>query len=208
MSQSSSNILVSHSPANSQLAQKDSRKSDPITDHHISSALYMQVCTILIHPEGTASFQASEDMALAFAGGSEAYHNTALGSHLLNSVQQLEKLPLPLIFRVKSRWRHSKLAIPHIPQQRFLAAPLRILSLMRPTKTFHPGPTYGFTQTEWHPRGTLIRCSNHFNRCHRDREGAFLLLSFIRMAVLLPQPQGKPQAPCGGNETKNYSMWL
>lgn len=90
-------VLIKHfgipQPGTSQLAQKDSRKSDPITEHHISSALYMQVCTILIHPEGTASFQASEDMAPAFAGGSEASHNTALGSHLLNSVQQLEKLP-------------------------------------------------------------------------------------------------------------------
>lgn len=180
-------------PGASQPAQKDSRKSDPITEHHISSALCMQVRTILIHPEEMASFQASEDMSPALLEDQRRTTTQRLGRICLTVFSSWKNCPLPLIFRVKSRWRHSKQALPHIPQQRFLAAPLRILSLMRPTQTYRPGPTYGFIQTEWHPRGTLIRCSNHFNRCRRDREGAFLLFSFMRMADLLPQPQGTPQ---------------
>lgn len=116
--------------------------------------------------------------------------------------------PLPLIFWVKSRWRHSKQAVFRLPQQCFLAAPLRIWTLMRSTKTYHPGLTCGFIQKEWYPRGTLIRCSNRLNRFHGDTEGAFILLSFIRMADLHPQPQGKAQTPSGGNDRRKPLTYL
>lgn len=134
------------------------------------------------------------------AGGSQVHTTQIQGRICLTVFSSWKNCPLPLIFRVKSRWQHSKQAVFRLPQQCSLAAPLRIWTLMRSTKTYHPGLTCSFIQTEWYPRGTLIRCSNRLNRFHRDSEGAFLLLSFIRMADLHPQPQEKAQTPSGAND--------
>lgn len=136
------------------------------------------------------------------AGGSQVHTTQRSGRICLTVFSSWKNCPLPLIFRVKSRWRHSKQAVFCLPQQCFLAAPLRIWTLMRSTKTSHPGLTCGFIQTEWYPRGTLIKCSNRLYRFQGDTEGAFLLLSFNRMADLHPQPQGKAQTPYGGNECR------
>lgn len=191
-------------------AWKDCRKSDSVTEHHFIHA-GVQYWSTLREPLHLKCLRIHLQLFWRIRG----VHNTALRSHLLNSV--IKTAPFHLSFRsscgggILSRW--------------FLTCSngafwlWESLGLMRSNVANSPRLTCRFIQTGRDPSVLLIRCSNNLNRVHRDKKAAFLKLSFQQYIEMVKKwdrklsrkkpKQDLPAYHCYSEEEKRVAaLWL